>query len=260
MNSKPFRYLFGVQYLGYKYHGWQVQPGVKTIQGLLNRCFSSWLDAANFSILGAGRTDAGVSCEHGYFELCSAREIDMDRVLEEMNSYLPVDIKLLSVKPSPSHFNIIQDVKGKEYRYYFSYGKKPHPFSSPYLVVFPEVLNLEVMKLGAELFVGSSNFQNFCTKPKEISDFQRDIDSCGLEVVGEARPEWQIDQPVYCFSVRGKGFLRNQVRLMMGALVDLGRGELDLANFQKAINGELPPGPICHKAPAEGLVLYEVWF
>ena len=69
MQNRPFTYLFRIQYLGLRYHGWQIQQGVKTIQGTLEKTFRYVLGHEDFNILGAGRTDSGVSCLHGAFEL-----------------------------------------------------------------------------------------------------------------------------------------------------------------------------------------------
>lgn len=260
MKSKPFTYLFTIQYLGYRYHGWQKQPGVKTIQQVLERSFRGWLGHSEFNILGAGRTDAGVSCANGAFELFSAKEVPMQGLLEGMNSYLPDDVRLLSVKPIGPDFNIIQDVKEKEYRYYFSFGQKPNPISAPHVVVFSSLLDVARMKTGAALFQGLHDFRNFCTKPKPDADFQREMLLSQLDEHGMADPDWELAHPIYCFRVRAKGFMRNQVRLMMGALYELGNGELELEQLENALSGKLAAKPLAYIAPPSGLVLQEVVF
>ncbi|GAB3661790.1 tRNA pseudouridine(38-40) synthase TruA [Echinicola sediminis] len=261
MKSKPYTYLFYIQYLGFRYHGWQKQPGVKTIQEMLQRSLKGWLGHEDFNILGAGRTDAGVSCMKGAFELFSAEELkDLDGLLQGMNEYLPDDIKLLSVERVGSDFNIIQDVKEKEYRYHFSFGAKPHPFSSPFTVVFPEALDCSKMQAGAKLFEGERDFRNFCTKPKPETVFLRTIFRSELVEAAPKNEAWEIHEPTYSFRVRGKGFLRNQVRLMMGALYDLGKGKLSLEELDRALEGKMDVLPLSRRAPARGLVLQEVVF
>ncbi|GGF44960.1 tRNA pseudouridine(38-40) synthase TruA [Echinicola rosea] len=260
MQSKPFTYLCHVQYLGFRYHGWQKQPGVKTIQEMLERSFKGWLGHGEFKLLGAGRTDAGVSCMQGAFELFSAYEEQLEGMVKGVNAFLPDDIRLLSAAPIGPDFNIIQDVKEKEYRYYFSFGAKPHPFSAPYVVVFPEALDIPLIQEAAKLFEGVNDFRNFCTKPKAEAVFKREIVASSVTAFKQAVPEWEIRTAIYCFSVRGKGFMRNQVRLMMGALYDLGRGKLTVDELEKALKGTKEVFPLSEKAPARGLVLEEVLF
>ncbi|WP_200977156.1 tRNA pseudouridine(38-40) synthase TruA [Echinicola sp. 20G] len=260
MKSKPHTYLFKVQYLGFRYHGWQKQPGVKTIQEMLERAFKAKLGHGDFNILGAGRTDAGVSCMGGFFELFSTEEVNLDGVINGVNKYLPDDIRLITAEPIGPKFNIIQDVKEKEYRYYFSYGDKPHPFSAPFVVVIKDQLDIELMKQGAALFSGVNDFRNFCTKPKPETVFKREIKQSSLEEYKHADVEWEMSAPVYCFSVKGKGFMRNQVRLMMGALIDLGSHNLTLAHLKNALAGEMSVFLLSKKAEARGLVLHQVSF
>ncbi|WP_186756771.1 tRNA pseudouridine synthase A [Echinicola salinicaeni] len=259
MKSKPYTYLFRVQYLGFRYHGWQKQPGVKTVQEMLQRAFKGALGIEEFNILGSGRTDTGVSCLNGAFELFSAEPIDnLDRTVKSCNAFLPDDIRLLTAKQVGPEFNVIQDVVEKEYRFYFSFGTKPHPFSAPFTVVFPEKLNVPLMNEGAKLFEGENDFRNFCTKPKPETQFKRFIDLAVIDEISGTDASWELAEPNFCFRVRGKGFLRNQVRLMMGALYDLGKGKLELKDLEDALNGKLEIGPLSRKALPTGLVLYDV--
>ncbi|UCS92948.1 tRNA pseudouridine(38-40) synthase TruA [Echinicola marina] len=259
MKSKPYTYLFRVQYLGFRYHGWQKQPGVKTVQEMLQRAFKGALGIEEFNILGSGRTDTGVSCLNGAFELFSAEPIeDLQKTLKSCNTFLPDDIRLLSAGEVGPQFNVIQDVVEKEYRFYFSYGTKPHPFSAPFTVVFPEKLDVALMREGAKLFEGTRDFRNFCTKPKPETIFKRFIDLAVIDELESPDSSWELCAPNYCFRVRGKGFLRNQVRIMMGALYDLGKGKMKLEELENALKGELEIGPISRKALPTGLVLYDV--
>ncbi|AWW32536.1 tRNA pseudouridine(38-40) synthase TruA [Echinicola strongylocentroti] len=260
MQSKPFTYLFYVQYLGFRYHGWQKQPGVKTIQEMLERSFKGWLGHGEFKLLGAGRTDAGVSCIQGAFELFSAYEEQLEGMVKGVNAFLPDDIRLLSASTIGPDFNIIQDVREKEYRYYFSFGEKPHPFSAPYVVVFPEVLDIPLIQEAAQLFEGMNDFRNFCTKPKPDAVFCREITSSSVTAFKQPESNWEIESAIYCFSVKGKGFMRNQVRLMMGTLYDLGRGKITIHELDQALKGANDVFPLSEKAPARGLVLQEVLF
>lgn len=258
MQNKPFTYLFYIQYLGLRYHGWQKQPGLKTIQGRLERVIKYVLGHEEFNILSAGRTDSGVSCHRGAFELFNMAEIELESFIAQVNENLPDDIRLLEGQRVPLDFNIIQDVKAKEYRYYFAVGEKFHPFAAGSLTFFQGNVDIARMKSSATLFIGAHDFRRFCAKQKQSDNYRREIfeseileDSLILADSSEACR--------YCYRVKGKGFLMHQVRLMMGSLLGVGRGEITENDILEAFQSQ-DQSPFCGKVPANGLVLYDVAF
>ncbi|MCL6257850.1 tRNA pseudouridine(38-40) synthase TruA [Aquiflexum sp. TKW24L] len=257
MQTRPFTYLFYLQYLGLRYHGWQKQPGVKTIQSTLEKAFRYVLGHEDFTILGASRTDAEVSCSRGAFELFLKHEISPD-LLDTLNSFLPSDIRLLEVEPVPLSFNIIQDVQWKEYHYHFAIGEKFHPFASGNLAFFQGSPDLELMKMGALLFIGKHDFRRFCSIDKVTDDYVREVYESEITQHPQAGTGL-IPESAFTFSVKGKGFLRYQVRIMMAALVDLGLGKISLDDLKNAFISE-QTNPISIAVPANGLVLERVSF
>lgn len=257
MQTRPFTYLFYLQYLGLRYHGWQKQPGVKTIQGTLEKAFRFVLGHEDFTILGASRTDAEVSCNGGAFELFLKDEISPD-LLSTLNSFLPSDVRLLGFEPVSLTFNIIQDVIWKEYHYHFAIGKKFHPFMAGNLSFFQGTPDPELMKKGAKLFVGKHNFRRFCAIDKVTDDYVREV--LESEILQHVQAgTGLIPESAFTFSVKGKGFLRYQVRIMMGALIDLGMGKISLVDLKNTLDSELTY-PISVAVPANGLVLERVEF
>lgn len=257
MQNRPFTYLFYLQYLGLRYHGWQMQPGVKTIQGTLEKTFRFVLGHEDFTILGASRTDADVSCNRGAFELFLKHEISSD-LLSTLNSFLPSDIRLLEFEHVPLTFNIIQDVIWKEYRFHFAIGEKFHPFAAGNLTFFHGTPDLDLMKKGAKLFVGLHDFRRYCSIDKVTDDYSREImesDICTHSEAGKGL----VPEKAFTFSVKGKGFLRYQVRIMMAALMDLGLGKITLEDLKNALESD-QIGPISVAVPANGLVLERVEF
>lgn len=179
----------------------------------------------------------------------------MVSLLPAINQYLPQDIRLNSVKEVPSYFNLIQSINQKTYRYYFSNSDKFHPFASAFLVNIPDQLDWGKMKESARIFVGSHDFQAFCTPSPNKTDYVREIISAGIfpsnEFLGQFFP-----QKISYFEVTGKGFLHHQVRILMNAIWGVGKGELAIEELsQRLINAEnrekIAP------APANGLVLWE---
>lgn len=252
--QQKFYYLIGVKYLGFRYHGWQKQPKVRTVQGMIEKTVSYVLDHDRFKTLGASRTDKMVSCEQGYFELFTKEPIDEQSFMRGMEINLPPDIQLLSFEETDSKFNIIHHPKEKEYRYYFSFGEKPDPFCAPFLHVEPWQLEMSIMHKAAAFFVGEHNFLNYCIRPSEDTQLVRSVDFCEIQKDDRELPEY-FPEDRYMLVVRGKGFLRNQVRLMMGVMIALGRGEIDWATFEKSFDGNKIEGWSYMAAPS-ALVLY----
>lgn len=260
MQQQRFYYLIKIQYLGYRLHGWQKQPGLKTVESLIKKTLKFVLGDLKFKILGASRTDAKVSAQEAAFELFTDHEPleNMADFLVDFNRNLPPDIRALSIKEVDAGFNIIQHPKMKEYLYLFAFGRKSHPFAAPLLVTFPEALDIDIMMQGAKLFEGRHSFHNYCTKPTEHTILEREIQTC--EIIKNTRFTASFfPEKSYLFRITGPGFLRNQVRLMMGCLVLLGKGELSLEDIRSSLDPEVKM-PMTFIAPGSGLILNKVEF
>ncbi|MCH7412841.1 tRNA pseudouridine(38-40) synthase TruA [Belliella sp. R4-6] len=258
MQNKPFTYLFYIQYLGLRFHGWQKQPGLKTIQGKLEKVVRYVLGHEDFTILSAGRTDSGVSCHRGAFELFNTADIELALFIHQVNENLPDDIRLLEGKRVSLDFNIIQDVIAKEYRFYFSTGEKFHPFAAGNLTYFSGEFDIDSMKAAADIFVGEHDFRRFCAKQKQSDNYRRQIfESEILEDKLILTDGTQLKR--YCYRVKGKGFLMHQVRLIMGSLLEIGKGIINKGDIEEALKSQ-ETSPLSGKVPANGLVLHDVEF
>jgi tRNA pseudouridine38-40 synthase len=251
-------YLVGIQYLGYRLHGWQRQPGVKTAQELIEKTIRFVLGHEEFKILTSSRTDAMVSVEEGAFEIFLKEKLDPVKFLEDLNFNLPADISALYVKEVDSKFNIISGPKIKEYHYHFCWGEKIHPFCAPFITRFRENLDLDLMMKGASLFEGTHNFEYYCYKPKPETNLVRTIDRCVIEHSDDLKASF-FPESFYVLKVFGKGFMRHQIRLMMGALVELGAGNLSMEQFQQSLV-DTTGLPVNRTAPASGLLLKKLKF
>jgi len=256
---KQFFYLITVQYLGYRFHGWQKQPDVKTLHLMIDRTLNFILDGKSFKSLGSGRTDAMVSAENAAFELFLEEPIeDLDAFLKLFNHNLPQDIRALSIKEVDKKFNIIQHSKIKEYLYLFTFGEKCHPFCAPIMTTILDDLDIDLMKQGAKLFEGEHYFKSYCFRATNNGIYDREILTCEL-VENTIYKANYFPKKSYILRVRGKGFMRNQIRLMMGALIDLGKGKLTLDDINNSL---LPDSEIKmeYVAPASGLILNSIDF
>ena len=221
-------YLIEIQFLGYRFHGWQKQPQLKTVHLMIDRTINYVLENNKFKTLGAGRTDAMVSANQTAFELFTELPIlNLEEFLKLVNTNLPQDIRALNIKKVTKEFNVINHSKLKEYKYLFSEGTKNHPYCAPFITTFLDNLNIDLMKEGAELFEGQHNFKSYCYKPNENGIFDREIIYCKISINNTLKANF-FPKKSYELTVRAKGFMRNQIRLMMGVLVELGRGEVRL--------------------------------
>lgn len=249
-------YLIGLQYLGFRFHGWQKQPDLPTVERMVNRTLRFVLDHPDFKVLAAGRTDAKVSVNETVIELFHDRGPleDVDTFLKEFNLNLPSDIRALWIKKTDAGFNVIQHPKTKEYIYLFSHGEKFHPFCASLMVYIKEELDIEMMKKAAERFRGTHDFWSYTYKPKPTTDTTVTIDDCRIEENTLFTANFFPEQS-FCFRVSGSGFKRHQVRLMMGALIDLGLGKMSWSDFEQTLDGSNKIH-LSHIAPPSGLMLY----
>lgn len=254
MFIKKYYYVIHIQYLGYRFHGWQKQPNVKTIHLMIDRTLKFILEGQYFKTMGAGRTDAMVSSENTAFELFLHHEIlNKEAFLDVFNQNLPQDIRATSIREVSKAFNIIHDSKEKEYWYLFSHGQKNHPFCAPIMTTILDQLDLKLMKEGALLFEGTHNFKSYCYKPSSEGLFTRTLTLSKIEDNNDYHANF-FPKHSYIFKVKGKGFGRNQIRLMMGMLIKLGKKEISLDD----IRNSLKPNNYYHLdyiAPASGLIL-----
>jgi tRNA pseudouridine38-40 synthase len=256
---KKYFYVITIQYLGYRFHGWQKQPNVKTLHLMVDRTLNYILEGAYFKTLSSGRTDAMVSAEHAAFELFLKAPIsDEIAFLEAFNYNLPQDIRALGIREVDETFNIINHSKVKEYQYLFTFGEKCHPFCAPIMTTILDPLDIEVMKAGSKLFEGENYLKSYCYKPTDQGVYTRTILTCEL-IENTIYTANYFPKTSYILRVRGKGFMRNQIRLMMGTLIDLGKGKL---TFQD-IKDSLQPNSnvkMHYIAPASGLILKRIDF
>jgi len=254
-NQKKHSYVIYIQFLGFRYHGWQKQPGFKTIELMVEKTIGFVLGHDRFNILGAGRTDAKVSALKYAFELGVNEPLEPEQFILQLNINLPNDIRALSMETAPQGFNIIQSPKIKEYRYLFCQGKS-HPFGACLVSFFNGVLDIELMKSGAAMFKGTHDFTQYCTQPGPDTQTIRTVEYSGIAENDFLEADF-FSEPTWVFQIRSKGFMRNQVRLMMGQLIRLGRYKIGLSEIKNSLEGN-STAPLPCIAPASGLMLYDI--
>jgi len=255
---EKYYYLIHFQYLGFRYHGWLKQPEIKTVEYMIHKTLRFILGDTPFKILVASRTDAKVSANHNAFELFVNKQLNPVQLLTDFNLNLPNDIHVLKIEEKHKSFSIINAPRIKEYIYLFSFGKKAHPFCAPLLSSFHEHLDIDLMKQGALIFEGNHNFIKYCTKPAPGAIIEREIFLSKIQENTFCHASF-FPKKSYAYVICAKGFLRYQVRLIMGQLLSLGRGETGIEDIRQSLTGE-DSQPLRHIAPASGLILNRIEF
>ncbi len=256
--DKKYYYVITIQYLGYRFHGWQKQPDVKTLHLMVDRTLNFILEGKRFKTLASGRTDAMVSAQEAAIELFVFEPVsNFEAFLELFNCNLPQDIRALTMREVDASFNIIQHSKIKEYLYLFAFGGKFHPFCAPMMTTVLDPLDIELMKKGAKLFEGDHNFKAYCYKATNEGVYNRNIITCEI-VENTLFLANFFPKKTYLLRVKGKGFMRNQIRLMMGTLIDLGKGKLSINDIEQSLNSNA--SRMQYIAPASGLILNSIEF
>lgn len=247
--------LLRIEYDGTNFRGWQRQPGLRTVQGELERVLSG-LCRVPISIDGTGRTDAGV---HALGQCASFRgdfSIPVDRIPIAANAILAPDrqkqgdIRIISAEEMPEDFHARHSSVGKTYIYRI-YNREEMPvFLRNYRYHVKKPLDVRAMDEAAEDFIGYHDFRSFMT---DASSYDGSTEKT-IYAAGVYGKDGEIT-----FSVTGSGFLYNMVRIMTGTLVDIGRGKLSpdcMADIMNA-GSRAAAG---HTAPPQGLYMARVYF
>ncbi len=250
-------YKIILEYRGTNYHGFQIQNKTKTIQGELHKALSNLCEISEVKTVGSGRTDAGVHAKAQVVRIEMPLKMPGEKLLFALNAHLPKDIRVIHSEECNEKFHPIFSADKKEYRYYFSTNELSSTHFHGLVTHYPHELDLELMKKGCTLFIGKHDFINYQCKGTEVETTIREIFEAEiLETSIGAELPFSV-QNIYCFRVVGSGFLKQMVRLMVGALWNLGRHKITLEEFAASLQAQRDDryGVV---APPDGLYLYRV--
>ena len=233
-------------YDGTRYKGWQRLPGTdNTIQGKLETVLSRILNE-NIEVSGSGRTDAGVHAKHQIANFHCVSEMPAQQILEELRRYLPEDIGIYSCKDASERFHARLNAKSKTYCYRIWNSLEPCVFDRRFVTVYPTALDLDKMRSGAALLIGTHDFSAFCANPKMKKSTVRFLESVEITQEGnEIR-----------FVFTGNGFLHNMVRILVGTLLEVGEGKRSVDSLPDLFGAKRQAAGML--APPTGLCLMEV--
>ena len=254
-------YKLIVSYKGTHFYGWQKQKnGHPTIQAHLEDCLSRiYKGSAGIQTLASGRTDAGVHALGQLVALRTPWHISCNDLKNALNSLLTCDVRIREVMPGTPSFHPIRDALWKEYCYLFSTADRgDEPFFHEMVARFGFHLDLEKMKQAVRIFEGRHDFCNYRTTGGSSKTTWKQICECAIGPAEVLFPFMEF-RPFHVFRVRGDGFLKQMVRLMMGALVEVGRNRASLRDVEKSLVAP-SRNRIGAVAPACGLYLREVFY
>jgi tRNA pseudouridine38-40 synthase len=234
-----------LEYDGTRYRGWQSQKNTdRTVQGVLLRAARELL-GEDASVGGAGRTDAGVHALAQVAHLKARKRLPELEIEHGLNDKLPFDVNVLEVAPAPSGFHARHDAVSRTYLYRIS--RRRTAFDKRLVWWVKDRLDFTAMQRAAKLFAGRHDFASFCENPEGQ-------ESTIVVVERSELLDWEHE---IHFRIEASHFLWKMVRRLTGTLVEVGRGKLGAADFERLLR-EKSAEPAKWTAPPSGLFLENV--
>ncbi len=256
-------------YDGSEFAGWQVQPGLATVQGTLASAIGR-LSGENVLPQGSGRTDAGVHALGQVATFATQAPIPLENWLKALNELLPPSIRVLEVREVPAQFHARKSARSKSYRYRIFRGPICPPFLARYVWHYPYPLDEAEITAAAEMVIGEHDFTSFAAvdpERRDRADANENIDhgehreAQGLAEKMNVRTifssGWRRQADEFVYTVRGSGFLHHMVRNLVGTFVLAGKGTLKSDDIRRILDARNRSAAGA-TAPANGLYLVNV--
>jgi len=240
--------LLTIAYDGTNYSGWQIQPNGLAVQQVLENALAQLLGEP-VRLRSSGRTDAGVHARGMAAAFTTSRDIPLRAFVEGTNRFLPDDISVQDARQVPPEFNPISDARAKHYRYTILNTQVRSPLDRLYSWQVREPLEVSAMREAARYFVGKHDFAAFRASNCVAKTTERRVD----------RVEISEQDDFIIVDVIGEGFLKYMVRVMVGTLVDVGRGRFAPEYVQWLLD-DRDRKKAGVTAPAGGLCLMKVFY
>lgn len=268
-NDPKFKYAMLLSYEGTQYCGWQVQKGSAaqggpSIQETVNTCLARMTSNPEARVVGSGRTDSGVHAAGQVAHFVLGREWDPAILQKGMNSLLPIDIRVLGVKPVPILFHAQRSAEKKQYSYYFQQGPCALPHLEPYSWWIKKRLDREAMQRALDALRGEHDFKPFQARGAKPGPTVRRILEAEVSLEPVRFPQVMAlsqGEPFSWVRVRlvGTGFLKQMVRGIAGTLLQVGEGRRSPDCFREILESQ-DRNEVGPTAPARALWLEQVWY
>ncbi|MBI4482851.1 MAG: tRNA pseudouridine(38-40) synthase TruA [Acidobacteria bacterium] len=238
-----------LEYEGTGYRGWQRQAAGPTVQGTLTDALER-ITGERIHLIGSGRTDAGVHAEAQVANFHLERNAMALRSLQRaLNSALPLDIRVKSLRPEPPGFHARKHARSKLYRYQVFTGAEMSPFLRRYYYHWTMPVNLDALQAAARLLRGTHDFRSFMGSGSAVRGTTRTV----------LWSEWRRRGQRLHYLIEASGFLRHMVRNIVGTLLEVGRGKMEPEALERILDSgrRTEAGPT---APAHGLFLVKVHY
>jgi tRNA pseudouridine38-40 synthase len=238
-----------ISYDGTDFKGFQYQPEIRTVQGVLEKSLYNLTDE-NIRIIGSSRTDAGVHANGQVISFDTKALIPPDKYKIALRKYLPADIDVLSSSKASEDFFPIGDAVAKRYSYCISGNRNVHIRNRRFYYHVGKKLDLDRINEACSKLIGTKDFKAFCASGSQSKTTVRTMYYAKIE---------EHDSNEYYFTIIGSGFLYKMVRIIVACLVKIGLGELTIEQFENIIKKrDRKLAPIT--APPQGLCLEEVYY
>ncbi|MBE7050586.1 MAG: tRNA pseudouridine(38-40) synthase TruA [Ruminococcaceae bacterium] len=237
-----------LQYDGSNYHGFQIQPSVETVQGVLERTVKE-ITGESVRVYGCSRTDAGVHAYRYVAGFKTGTPIPPDKISVVMNNHLPDDIRVISSYEEKEDFHPRFSCVSKTYRYIINTDETSDVFMRNYEWQVKKELDIRAMEEACKYIVGEHDFRSFMTSGPDMETTVRNVFSLHVKKEGNR----------IIIYINADGYLYNMVRIITGTLCLVGEGRISPENVGEIIakkNREYA-GPT---APPQGLYLYEIFY
>ncbi len=243
------RRLVKIEYDGTDFFGWQLQPGVRTVQGEMEKAVARASGSTDRVVVhGAGRTDSGVHALSQMAHFDSDATHSPSTFLNAVNYWLSGhDVSVIGLWEVPAGFHARFDVVKKTYRYSIIISEMKRPLYERYCTRLREMPNIDVLNTCAQKIRGKHDFAAFTSAGSKVTSTTRHI----------FESKWVSEGDLLHYYVEGNGFTYNMVRSLVGTMLEAGSGKRNVEDFHNALESRNRPdaGPT---APARGLTLYEV--
>jgi len=237
-----------MSYDGTNFSGFQIQPEKRTIQSEVEAALTRMHKGQPIRVHSSGRTDKGVHAKRQVIHFETPLDIPNERWKKALNALLPADIMMLQVEHVPTTFHARYDAIEKEYRYFITNTKERNIFQRHYMYFDPTKMDMEKLKQACKKFEGTHDFTSFCSARTTIKGSK-------VRTLYEVKAYKQDNIIEIIF--RGNGFLYNMVRIIVGVLLDVAKGKLELEAID-TLFAEKNRENVGVTIPPEGLYLWNV--
>ncbi|MBP7460309.1 MAG: tRNA pseudouridine(38-40) synthase TruA [Candidatus Delongbacteria bacterium] len=239
-------YRLIVEYDGRQFHGWQIQPGKRTVQAELTRAVEI-IFRTKITLYAAGRTDAGVHALHQVVSFNAFEATAPEKLMRQLNGILPSDVAIQGVDLVPDSFHARYSAISREYEYVISEGKTALNYRRCWVVTLPRPM-IE-LNSHLETLIGLHSFRSFCPQATTMPHY-----NCLVEAI-----YWEQQNRTHRFTIRANRFVHHMVRIIVGTCYDIVCGKYSDDHFKKLLTSD-NRNLAGRTAPAQGLYLKKVYY